>query len=112
MKNLNLHDGFCEDITILRIFPGMDTAMVDHSLQPPIKGVVLQTFGAGNAPDADPSLMKALKTACDRGVVIVNVTQCYTGGVEAHYATGVALCNAGVVPGLDMTCEAALVKLG
>lgn len=49
--------------------------------------------------------------ACDRGVVIVNVTQCLRGGVQSHYATGTALIRAGVVAGGDMTTEAALTKL-
>ena len=75
-------------------------------------GLILQTFGAGNGPDQDEYFLNTLKNACDRGLVVVNVTQCHRGCVEAHYATGTALSEAGVVSGLDMTCEAALVKLG
>ena len=49
--------------------------------------------------------------ASDRGLVIVNVTQCSSGTVEPHYATGQSLAAAGVVAGGDMTPEAALTKL-
>jgi L-asparaginase/Glu-tRNA(Gln) amidotransferase subunit D len=72
----------------------------------------MQTFGAGNAPDSNEELIACLTEACDRGVIIVNCTQCLTGNVAAHYATGMVLKNAGVVPGVDMTVEAALTKLG
>jgi L-asparaginase/Glu-tRNA(Gln) amidotransferase subunit D len=73
--------------------------------------MVLQTFGAGNCPN-DPLLLSSLKEATDRGVVIVNVTQCLEGEVEAHYVAGSQLVDAGVVVAGDMTPEAALVKLG
>ena len=53
-------------------------------LQPPMKGVVLQTFGAGNVPAEQP-LLEKLKEACDRGVVIVNCTQCASGIVTNNY---------------------------
>ena len=109
--NLELNAYFDDSIAILRIYPG-PFATIRNTLAPPLKGLVLQTFGAGNAPDADKELMSALKEASDRGLVIVNVTQCQSGTVAAHYATGMALQNAGVVPGIDMTAEAALVKLG
>ena len=71
----------------------------------------MQTFGAGNAPDNQPIFLQALKDAIDKGVVVVNVTQCLRGSVEAHYAAGTALVEAGVVPAGDMTPEAALGKL-
>lgn len=81
-------------------------------LAPPLKGLILQTFGTGNAPDQNLDFLRALKEASDRGVVIVNITQCPMGTVESSYATGIALLEAGVVPGHDMTIEAATTKLG
>ena len=108
---LRLESGFSDSIAILRIFPGQFTTL-KQTIAEPLKGLVLQTFGAGNGPDADAYFLATLKEATDRGLVVVNITQCHRGCVEAHYATGTALGEAGVVSGHDMTCEAALVKLG
>ncbi|KPV76540.1 uncharacterized protein RHOBADRAFT_13284, partial [Rhodotorula graminis WP1] len=77
---------------------------------PSVRGVVLESYGAGNAPKR-PELLAAFREATERGVVIVNVTQCAKGAVAAIYATGRALAAAGVVPGADMTTECALAKL-
>ena len=53
-----------------------------------MRGVILQSYGAGNAPDARKDLMAALKDACDRGVIIVNISQCSRGAVSVSYAAG------------------------
>lgn len=53
-----------------------------------MQGVVLQTYGSGNAPDNRPDLINILKEASDIGVIIVNITQCIKGCVNASYATG------------------------
>jgi len=108
--NFQVVPGFSDDVVILRIYPGPFNTL-RNTLQPPLRGAVLQTFGSGNAP-TDPQLLQILQDANDRGVVLVNVTQCVTGTVEAHYATGTALSRVGVVAGGDMTPEVALVKLG
>ncbi|CAO3657569.1 unnamed protein product [Mucor hiemalis] len=94
----------------LRLFPGINDTTIRAFLAPPLQGVVLETFGAGNAP-ARPALLAALKEASDRGVVIVNCTQCRKGLVTDAYATGKQLSAIGVVPGADMTPECALTKL-
>ncbi len=70
------------NVTILRFYPGMTGALVENFLRPPVKGVVLQTFGSGNGPDSRPEIMKAFKKASDNGVLIINCTQCYKGGVS------------------------------
>ncbi|GFY59681.1 l-asparaginase [Trichonephila inaurata madagascariensis] len=80
-------------------------------LSPPIEGVVLQTYGAGNGPSQRKDLFDELKRANRRGVIIVNCTQCSLGQVDPSYETGRALVDVGVVPGSDMTLEAALTKL-
>ena len=108
---LKLRTHFCNDITIFRIFPGPFTTL-ENSLAPPLRGIILQTFGCGNVPDDDPHLLAALREATSRGITAVNISQCTKGSVEAHYATGMALHRAGVISGSDMTGEAALVKLG
>uniref|UniRef100_A0A7S3TTU6 asparaginase n=2 Tax=Emiliania huxleyi TaxID=2903 RepID=A0A7S3TTU6_EMIHU len=102
---------FDPNLVIIRVFPGPFTTL-RNTLQPPLKGAILQTFGAGNAPDRDADFLDALREASSRGLVIVNVTQCSAGSVEPAYATGQSLAAAGVVAGGDMTPEAALVKLG
>ncbi|KAI8364501.1 asparaginase-domain-containing protein [Choanephora cucurbitarum] len=94
----------------LRLFPGINDSTIRAFLAPPLQGVVLETFGAGNAP-CRPALLAALKEATDRGVVIVNCTQCRKGLVTDAYATGKQLSAIGVVPGADMTPECALSKL-
>lgn len=95
----------------LRLFPGITAGIVENLLRAPVRGMVLETYGAGNAPARDSALMGVLEAACARGVVIVNCTQCLRGSVMMSYATGHALQQAGVVSGHDMTPEAALTKL-
>ena len=99
------------NVATLRLFPGIPTSILDNFLRPPIEGVVLETFGSGNAPDNRADLLAALREASERGVIIVNTTQCHRGGVALQYAGGNALAEAGVVSGGDMTAEAALTKL-
>ncbi|THG99835.1 hypothetical protein EW026_g2601 [Hermanssonia centrifuga] len=98
-------------VATLRLFPGITAATIRAFLMPPIRGVVLETFGAGNAPQR-ADLMDALKDACDRGVVVVAISQCAKGSVSADYETGISLLMVGVVSGGDMTPECALTKLG
>ena len=94
------------------IFPGLKPERLRAVLQDRnLKGVVLRTFGAGNAP-GDPEFLKVIKDAVVDGKVVVNVTQCPEGMVEAGlYAASSGLLDAGVISGLDMTPEAALTKL-
>ena len=96
----------------LRLFPGISADLVHNALAPPLEGLVLETYGAGNAPDDDPELLAAIAEATARGVVVVDCTQCLRGTVAlGAYATGAALLRAGVIPGFDLTAEAALAKL-
>jgi L-asparaginase len=96
----------------LRLFPGLTAELVRNTLRPPLQGLVLEAYGAGNAPDDDPELLEAIGEATARGVVIVDRTQCLRGRVDLGvYATGSALLRAGVIGGADLTAEAALAKL-
>ncbi|EIN07193.1 L-asparaginase [Punctularia strigosozonata HHB-11173 SS5] len=110
LRRFHAHKTMSTHVATLRLFPGITSATVRAFLAPPIKGVVLETFGAGNAPQR-ADLMTTLKEACDRGVVIVAISQCSRGTVSDTYQTGRTLLQAGVVPGGDMTPECALTKL-
>ncbi|KAA1066326.1 hypothetical protein PGT21_028535 [Puccinia graminis f. sp. tritici] len=106
-----VHQAMCENVAVLRLFPSITPASVRAFLAPPIQGIVLETFGSGNAP-RKPALLQAFKEAADRGVVIVNVTQCVVGTVSSDiYETGRALAAVGITGGRDMTTECALAKL-
>eukprot|EP01137_Pigoraptor_chileana_P026321 Opistho-2@97120 len=105
------HMTFDQNIGALLIFPGITTEAIRNFLRPPMRGVVLLTYGAGNAPDRNKDLLDVLKQASASGIVLVNCTQCPRGMVEGHYATGRALYDAGVVAGFDMTVECALAKM-
>lgn len=100
-------------VACLRIFPGIKPEMVDSVLRVPnLRGLILETFGMGNAPGGvDGSLTRVIREAVERGIVIVNVSQCTNGFVSPLYAPGTALGRAGVVFGHDLTTEAALTKL-
>lgn len=99
-------------ITNFRLFPGFVADVLAYSLNQPLRGLILETYGVGNAPNNDPGFLKLLEDACKRGMVIVNCSQCQQGGVEmSQYATGYTLKQAGLVSGFDMTPEAAHCKL-
>ncbi len=102
------------EVASLRLFPGLGARMMGHMLAPPMQGVVLETYGVGNAPSRDPALLAAITAATQapREVVVVNCSQCHGGSVrQTLYSTGAALARCGVIPGFDMTPEAALTKL-
>ncbi|KAI9219689.1 asparaginase-domain-containing protein [Blastocladiella britannica] len=111
LEKFRAHKVMDPNVATLRIFPGITETTIRAFLQAPIRGVVLETYGAGNGPDARAEVLAALREASDRGVVIVNCTQCKRGLVSDAYATGKALVKVGVVPGSDMTPECALTKL-
>uniref|UniRef100_A0A8C2EQV8 asparaginase n=1 Tax=Cyprinus carpio TaxID=7962 RepID=A0A8C2EQV8_CYPCA len=99
------------NVGLLRLFPGITTNTVKAFLKAPMEGVILETYGSGNAPDNRPDLLEEICKATKRGLIMINCTQCLRGTVTISYATGQALSKAGVVAGFDMTPEAALSKL-
>lgn len=100
------------NVTILKLFPGITPPVVESILAiPNLRGVVLETFGAGNAP-TDAWFLDTIQRAIDRGVVVFNVSQCEGGRVtQGRYQTSKHLEQIGVVSGADITTEAAITKL-
>lgn len=105
-----LHETMDPYVASLWLFPGITAEIVRNFLLAPLKGAVIQSYGLGNGPVSDSGVMAALREASERGVVLVNCTQCVAGRVSGDdYATGMG--QSGIVSGHDMTPEAALTKL-
>lgn len=100
------------NVMILTLFPGIRKEVVDTCLNVSgLRAVVLKTFGSGNAPQK-PWFVDSIRRAINKGIIVVNITQCYKGSVEMHrYETGLQLLQAGVVNGYDSTVEGMLTKL-
>jgi lysophospholipase len=92
------------NVTRLSLYPSISGHLIRAVLAAPTEGCVLETFGAGNCTHR-AEVVDALREASERGVVIVNVTQCAHGRVVDSYAAGSHLKELGVVSGLDMTVE-------
>lgn len=109
---LEVKDKMDSHVAILKIFPGITPEVVQAILSiPGLKGVVLETFGSGNAP-MDKWFLDALSEAVKRDIVIVNVTQCVTGYVDMmRYESGHQLIHTGLLSGYDTTTECAVIKL-
>ena len=99
-------------VAILKLFPGITPYVVKSILtSPDLRGVVLETYGAGNAP-TNPWLLELLRDAIARGILILNVSQCDEGRVDqGRYETSRYLLEMGVIGGADITTEAAITKL-
>ncbi|UPL50390.1 asparaginase [Hymenobacter sublimis] len=110
--HLRAHQYLDEQVTILRLFPGLTERMLRAQLEADgLRGCVLETYGSGNAPTA-PWFLKALRDATEQGVFLLNVSQCEEGRVmQGRYETSAYLTELGVIGGDDMTVEAAITKL-
>lgn len=100
------------NIVILKLFPGITAQTVKSLFEiNNLKGVVLETFGAGNAPTSS-WFLSIIEKATANNIKIVNVTQCAGGSViQGHYETSVALKKIGIINGKDITIEAAIAKM-
>ncbi len=101
-----------DNVVIVKLFPGINETVLTSILNiPNLKGIILETYGSGNAPTEDWFIL-ALKKAIDNGLYIVNVTQCSGGSVSmGQYETSTTLKSIGVISGKDATTEAAITKL-
>ena len=108
----HISESLSNDVVVVKLFPGIRPATLRAMLlESGARGVVLETYGAGNAPTSE-WFVELVKETIERGVIVVNVSQCKDGAVQMHlYETGLALQEAGVVSGHDMTIEAAVTKL-
>ncbi len=111
-KNLIVRKNLIDDIVILKLFPGISISVVKSILNiPNLKGVILETYGAGNASTKE-RFLQLLKEAIDKGIHIVNVTQCKGGSVtQGFYETSLGLKEIGVINGKDITTESAVAKI-
>ena len=105
-KNLNAN------VVILKLFPGISRIMVEHILScPDLEGVVLETYGSGNAL-TDKWFSDLLNKTFEQKIPVINVTQCISGGViMGHYETSMHLKRGGVISGKNITTESAIAKL-
>lgn len=109
--DFKVHQITPQPIGVITMYPGISHEVIRNTLRQPVNAMILLTFGVGNAPQ-NPELLAHLREASDRGVIVVNLTQCLAGKVNmGGYATGCALAESGVISGYDMTPEAALAKL-
>jgi len=111
-KKLKAHSNMDTNVAVLKLFPGINAKFIESFLNiDGLKAVVLESFGSGNAP-SESWFLNSLKSAINKGVIILNVTQCLTGLVEhGKYETSIKLNEIGVVSGRDITTEAAITKL-
>ena len=99
-------------IGVLKVFPGIQFGLFESIMTEKLSGIVLETFGTGNIPSDDGSLIPIISRAFECGSVVAVCSQCPQGTVSlGAYETSSALKNAGAVSGMDMTTEAAVAKL-
>ncbi|WP_396192201.1 asparaginase [Flavobacterium sp.] len=111
-KKFIVHREMDDNVVIVKMFPGINENVLSAIMAiPNLKGIVLETYGSGNAPTED-WLIQILKKAIKNGLYVVNVTQCSGGSVSmGHYETSTMLKKIGVISGKDITTEAAITKL-
>ena len=111
-SGLDVRKKFDTRVAVLKLFPGIGPEVVKAVLNAPdLQGVVIETYGSGNAP-TDSWFISALEEAIRRGIIVLNVTQCKAGAVKMRqYAASCDMDRIGVVGASDITIEAAITKM-
>lgn len=111
-KALKVHSKLDNNITILKLFPGISKESVTAQFSiPGLRAVVLETYGSGNAT-TDKWFLDVIREAVKKDILVLNVTQCKLGSVEmGKYQTSRELGEIGVISGRDITTESAVAKL-
>lgn len=109
---LIVENNFNNNIAILKFFPGIKAETVEAICNiKNLRGLIIETYGSGNAP-TDDKILKEIEKVINKGLVVLNISQCTVGKVQqGKYETSVKLNDIGVVSGKDMTIEAATTKL-
>ena len=111
-KKLKVNKSFDDNVAVLKLFPGINKSVLSSVLRTPgLKGIILETYGSGNAPTSD-WFISELDDAIKNNIYVINVTQCSGGSVNmGQYETSTQLKNIGIISGKDITSEAAIAKL-
>ena len=111
-KKLVVRKELNDNVAIIKMFPGINESVLSAIFSiPNLKGVVLETYGSGNAPTED-WFIQILKNAIKKELFVINVTQCSGGSVNmGQYETSTQLKKIGVISGKDITTEAAITKM-
>tara|TARA_B100000609_G_C17161309_1_gene406340 strand:- start:36 stop:1037 length:1002 start_codon:yes stop_codon:yes gene_type:complete len=110
-KPLKVHKQMSDAVALIKLYPGIPQEVVTNLLNSNCKGIVLETFGSGNA-STSTEFLNALESAINNGKIILNISQCIAGSVsQGLYETSSQLEKIGLVSGKDMTTEAAITKM-
>ncbi len=108
---LRFHQSINSNIAVIPLFPGFNENIIYKTLEAGTQGLILRTFGAGNAPN-NFAFTESLKHCIDSGIPVINVSQCRMGSVNQNkYAAGRHLQDLGITSGKDSTIEAAITKM-